>query len=90
MIACQSRYYSSRRIIPGLVINEKGNIEIRAKLSSVGQELAPSLRMGLDGKISEIILYFKGWNPYSFCHEERHCDVSRCVGFCHDVVCVAI
>ena len=39
-------------IIPGLVINEKGNIEIRAQLSTVGQELAPSLRMGLDGKIN--------------------------------------
>ena len=49
----------STTIIPGLVINEKGNIEIRAKLSTVGQELAPSLRMGLDGKISEIILYVK-------------------------------
>ena len=47
----------SSTIIPGLVINEKGNIEIRAKLSTVGQELAPSLRMGLDGKISEIIFY---------------------------------
>ena len=32
----------STTIIPGLVINEKGNIEIRAKLSTVGQELAPS------------------------------------------------
>ena len=49
----------STTIIPGLVINEKGNIEIRAKLSTVGQELAPSLRMGLVGKISEIILYVK-------------------------------
>ena len=49
----------STTIIPGLVINEKGNIDIRAKLSTVGQELAPSLRMGLDGKISEIILYVK-------------------------------
>ena len=49
----------SSTIIPGLVINEKGNIEIRAKLSTVGRELAPSLRMGLDGKISEIILYVK-------------------------------
>ena len=49
----------STTIILGLVINEKGNIEIRAKLSTVGQELAPRLRMGLDGKISEIILYIK-------------------------------
>ena len=49
----------STTIIPGLVINEKGNIAIRAKLSTVGQELAPSLRMGLDGKISEIISYVK-------------------------------
>ena len=49
----------STTIMPGLVINEKGNIEIRAKLSTIGQELAPSLRRGLDGKISEIILYVK-------------------------------
>ena len=49
----------STTIIPGLVINEKGKIEIRAKLSTVGQELAPSLRMGLDGKTSEIISYVK-------------------------------
>ena len=49
----------STTIIPDLVINEKGNIEIRAKLSTVGQEVAPNLRMGLDGKITEIILYVK-------------------------------
>ena len=34
-------------------------IEMRAKLSTGGQDLAPSLRMGLHGKISDIIFYVK-------------------------------
>ena len=49
----------STTIIPCMVIIVKRSVEIRAKLSTVGQELAPSLRMGLDGKISENILYVK-------------------------------